>query len=98
MWRCAIWSRDQPEGFRYLVGTRLCFADGTPDIVAYPTDRDAYGRLCKLLSLANLHKDSEKGAPKLEFGDLAPFLSEATVVDLGAEDFTSGPALHPDCR
>src|SRR5690348_11865978 len=38
-----------PEGFRYLVGTRLVFADGTPDIVAYPTDRAAYGRLCKLL-------------------------------------------------
>jgi DNA polymerase III alpha subunit len=27
--------------FRYLVGLRLCFADGTPDIIAYPTDRVA---------------------------------------------------------
>ena len=90
MWRCAIWSRDRPTGFRYLVGTRLCFADGTPDIVAYPTDREAYGRLCKLLSIGNLRKDSEKGAPKLMFGDLAPALSEATVVDLDAEDFTMG--------
>ena len=79
-----------PEGFRYLVGTRLCFADGTPDIVAYPTDREAYGRLCKLLSLGNLHKDSEKGAPKLEFGNLAPALSDAKVVDMSAEDFTLG--------
>src|SRR5436190_18553308 len=26
-----------PPSFRYLVGTRLSFADGTPDIVAYPT-------------------------------------------------------------
>ena len=79
-----------PEGFRYLVGTRLCFADGTPDIVAYPTDREAYGRLCKLLSQANLNKDSEKGNSRLAFGDLAPSLSTAKVVDLAAEDFTVG--------
>ena len=31
--------------FRYVVGTRLCFSDGTPDILAYPTDRAAFGRL-----------------------------------------------------
>lgn len=85
-----------PEGFRYLVGTRICFADGTPDVIAYPTDRDAYGRLCKLISIGNQH--GEKGAAKLEFGDLAPGLSPNTVVDLGAEDFTEGQLfiLIPD--
>ena len=87
-----------PEGFRYLVGTRLCFADGTPDIVAYPTDREAYGRLCKLLSKANLRKESDKGNSRLEFGDLAPSLSAARVIDLAAEDFTLGQQfiLMPD--
>ncbi len=87
-----------PEGFRYLVGTRLCFADGTPDIVAYPTDRDAYGRLCKLISMGNLHKDGEKGHCRLAFDDLAPALSRAKVVDIGAEDFTPGQLfiLMPD--
>jgi error-prone DNA polymerase len=35
---------------RLLVGARLVFQDGTPDILAYPRDRDAYGRLCQLLS------------------------------------------------
>ncbi|HEX4298814.1 MAG TPA: error-prone DNA polymerase [Devosia sp.] len=87
-----------PAGFRYLVGTRLCFADGTPDIVAYPTDRDAYGRLCKLLSIGNLRKESEKGNSRLYFGDLAPGLSADTVVDLQAEDFTTGQLfiLVPD--
>ncbi|MBU1333620.1 MAG: error-prone DNA polymerase [Alphaproteobacteria bacterium] len=54
--------------FRYLVGVRLCFADGTPDIIAYPTDRLAYGRLCKLLTVAN--QRGEKGKPVLHFGDL----------------------------
>ena len=33
---------------KLLVGARLVFADGTPDILAYPTDRAAYGRLCRL--------------------------------------------------
>src|SRR5690606_15338817 len=41
-------------GFRYHVGARLVFADGTPDILAYPTDREAYGRLCLLLTTGNL--------------------------------------------
>ena len=87
-----------PQGFRYFVGTRLCFADGTPDIVAYPSDRDAYGRLCKLLSMGNLRKESEKGNSKLYFGDLAPALSDAKVVEIGAEDFTVGQLfiLMPD--
>ena len=39
---------------RLLVGARLVFADGTPDILAYPSDRAAYGRLCRLLSAGKL--------------------------------------------
>jgi error-prone DNA polymerase len=35
---------------KLLVGARLVFIDGTPDIIAYPQDRVAYGRLCRLLS------------------------------------------------
>ena len=64
-------ARDNGEinpDFRYLVGVRLCFADGTPDIIAYPTDRAAYGRLCKLLTMGN--RRGEKGNPKLLFSDL----------------------------
>jgi error-prone DNA polymerase len=54
--------------FRYVVGTRLVFADGTPDIIAYPTDRAAYGRLCALLSLGN--RRAPKGECLLNFEDL----------------------------
>ncbi len=57
-------------GFRYVVGVRLSFIDGTPDIVAYPSDRAAYGRLCRLLSRGNLRKESEKGDCRLTFDDL----------------------------
>ena len=38
-------------GLRLAVGARLVFADGTPDILAYPADRAGWGRLCRLLSL-----------------------------------------------
>ncbi len=39
---------------KLLVGARLVFADATPDILAYPTDKAAYGRLCRLLSEGKL--------------------------------------------
>ncbi len=60
---------------KLLVGARLVFADGTPDILAYPTDRAAYGRLSQLLSLGKLRvRDGErrawKGECTLFIGDL----------------------------
>ena len=61
---------DAPD-FRYVVGTRLCFADGTPDIIAYPSDRAAYGRLCQLLSHGNAK--GEKGYCHLLFEDMAAY-------------------------
>ena len=46
-------------GLHYHPGARLVFADGTPDILAYPRDRPAWGRLCRLLTRGNLR--AEKG-------------------------------------
>jgi error-prone DNA polymerase len=37
-------------GVRLIVGCRLDLADG-PSVLVYPTDRAAYARLCRLLSL-----------------------------------------------
>ena len=54
--------------FRLVVGARLAFADGTPDIVAYPVDRAGWGRLTRLLSLGNLRAD--KGECVLRLADL----------------------------
>jgi error-prone DNA polymerase len=53
---------------KLLVGARLVFVDGTPDILAYPTDRPAYGRLCRLLSTGKLR--AAKGECILRFEDL----------------------------
>ncbi|HEY4204252.1 MAG TPA: error-prone DNA polymerase [Xanthobacteraceae bacterium] len=56
---------------KLLVGARLVFTDGTPDILAYPRDREAYGRLCRLLSKGKLA--AEKGECHLRFDDLKEF-------------------------
>jgi error-prone DNA polymerase len=53
---------------KLLVGARLVFVDGTPDILAYPTDRAAYGRLCRLLSLGKTR--APKGDCYLALDDL----------------------------
>src|SRR5882672_82156 len=49
---------------RYVVGCRLAFRDGTSDIIAWPTDRIAYGRLCRLLTEGNIR--AEKGQCHLD--------------------------------
>ncbi len=56
------------EGFRLVVGARLAFADGTPDIVAYPVSRHGWGRLTRLLSTGNLR--AQKGDCILNLDDL----------------------------
>ncbi len=54
--------------FRVVTGVRLVFADGTPDILAYPVDRAAYGRLTRLLTIGNSR--SYKGTCTLFLDDL----------------------------
>jgi error-prone DNA polymerase len=56
---------------RLLIGSRLVFRDGTPDIIVYPKDRAAYGRLCQLLSRGKLR--APKGECFLDFADLMDF-------------------------
>lgn len=62
------WLHFQEPRPKLLVGARLVFADGTPDILAYPTDRAAYGRLCRLLSQGKLR--AAKGECVLTLDDL----------------------------
>ena len=59
---------DGKERPRLLIGVRLVFRDGTPDILAYPKDRKAYGRLCHLISRGKLR--AQKGECLLDFQDL----------------------------
>ena len=67
--RCAISHEERPDlAFRYHPGARLVFADGTPDILAYPMNRAGWGRLCRLLTTGNLR--AEKGHCHLTLADL----------------------------
>lgn len=63
---------------RLLIGSRLVFIDGTPDILVYPRDRAAYGRLCQLLSRGKLR--AEKGECHLRFEDLLDFVEGQLLV------------------
>jgi len=56
---------------RLLIGARLVFTDGTPDILVYPRDRAAYGRLCQLLSRGKLK--AKKSECFLTLDDLMDF-------------------------
>src|ERR1700722_19918890 len=49
---------------KLLVGTRLVTVDGF-EVLTYPTDRQAYGRLCQLLTQGNLK--AKKGECHLTF-------------------------------
>ena len=68
---------DQP-GFQLAVGARLVFSDDTPDILAYPRDRAAWGRLTRLLSLGKRRAD--KGDCILGLPDLLDHLQGLNLV------------------
>ena len=69
-----------PLDFRLATGARLVFADGTPDIIAYPATRRGWGRLTRLLSLGNLR--AEKGGCILRFDDLLGYLEDLLLIVL----------------
>ena len=66
--RAHLAKREQNLVLAYHPGARLVFADGTPDILAYPRDRAGWGRLTRLLTLGNLR--AEKGGCILHLDDL----------------------------
>ncbi len=58
---------------KLLIGSRLVFMDDTPDILVYPRDREAYGRLCRLLTRGKRGDDTAKGECHLKLDDLLEF-------------------------
>jgi len=62
------WSAGKEAGLRVLTGARLDFADGTPSVLCYPTDREAWGRLTRLLTVGQ--RRVKKGECHLTSPDL----------------------------
>ncbi|THD44487.1 MAG: DNA polymerase III subunit alpha [Bradyrhizobium sp.] len=69
--RAHVYARENREklgAFRVVTGARLVFVDDAPQVIVYPKDRAAYGRLSRLLSAGNLR--APKGACHLHFAEL----------------------------
>ena len=62
------WSKGREIGQRVFCGCRLDFADGTPGVLCYPTDREAWGRLTRLLTVGQ--RRAKKGECHLTLRDL----------------------------
>ena len=81
--------RESAGEFRLAIGARLVFRDGTPDILCYPKDRAAYGRLCRLLTRGNMR--AQKGDCALFLPDLLDCLDGQHLVVM--ENGAPPPAL-----
>jgi error-prone DNA polymerase len=81
---------------KFLAGCRLRLRDA-PDLVCYPTDRAAWGRLCRLLSVGK--NRAAKGECDLAYADVRAFSAgqvliavPPAVLDEGFEVFVRGAA------
>ncbi len=86
---------------KLLIGARIVFVDGTPDILVYPRDRAAYGRLCQLLTRGKRGDDIErieKGACHLGFADLLEFAQGQLLVLTLPHRFDAAKALDVFAR
>jgi error-prone DNA polymerase len=73
------------NGLRLLVGARLVTTDGL-ELIAYPQDREAYGRLSRLLSEGKLR--AEKGECHITLEDI--------LAHSDGQVFIAMPPHHPD--
>jgi error-prone DNA polymerase len=92
--RAHLIKREQKLALAYHPGVHLVFADGTPDILAYPRDRAAWGRLCRLLTRGNLR--AEKGECILYRDDLLEHIDglELIVMETSTWEHPSPPVLR----
>jgi error-prone DNA polymerase len=81
--RAHLAKREQKLTLRYHPGARLVFADGTPDILAYPRDRAAWGRLTRLLTVGNLR--GRKGECILQLDDLLAHSFGLELIAMGGD-------------
>jgi error-prone DNA polymerase len=93
--RAHLVKRENDFALRYHPGSRLMFADGTPDILAYPRDRAAWGQLCRLLTVGN--RRAKKGDCTLYLDDLLAHADGLELVVMGsvAPEEAGHAELHP---
>ncbi len=79
-------------GIKLLVGARLDLACGN-SLLCFPTERAAYGRLSRLLSLGR--RRAPKGECELHLGDLEAFAEGQIVVALAPHAYELLPPDPP---
>jgi error-prone DNA polymerase len=72
-------------GMRPLIGCRLDLTDA-PSLLAYPIDREGYGRLSRLLSLGKMR--AEKGGCELSLSDVATHREGIAFIAWPSDDLT----------
>jgi error-prone DNA polymerase len=82
-------------GLTPLIGCRLDLTDA-PSLLAYPTDRDGYARLSRLLSLGKMR--AEKGACELTLQDVADHSDGIAFIAWPEEDLDAFEADLPRLR
>ena len=82
---------------RPLIGCRVV-VEGWPDVLVYPRDRAAYGRLCRLLSLGRM-REQRRGAKSeclLSIFDLAHHSENCELIAMPGDDLDAFEARWPD--
>ncbi|QNA83778.1 DNA polymerase III subunit alpha [Sphingomonas sp. So64.6b] len=90
------WDAERATGVRSIVGTRLDLGDGNA-LLVYPSDRAAYGRMCRLLSIGKGR--AGKGACHLDWSDVEDW-NEGLIALLAPDraDATTEAALARTAR
>jgi error-prone DNA polymerase len=97
------WEEGKAQHLDVLTGARLQFTDGN-ELIVYPRDRAAYGRLCRLLSIgkaeidkdtAALPKAAERKVKPIGKGECVLSFEQATALGEGLIALVPAPA-EPD--
>jgi error-prone DNA polymerase len=79
-------------GMKFIAGARLDLEDA-PSLLAYPRDRAAYGRLCRLLTLGQ--RRAEKGKCILRLDDVAAHADGLIFIALPPEEVSPSLLAFP---
>ncbi|MGA8612344.1 MAG: PHP domain-containing protein, partial [Xanthobacteraceae bacterium] len=74
---------------KLIVGVRLVTVDGF-EVLAYPTDREAYGRLCRLITAGNLK--AKKGECHITFEEILGASDGQMLIAVSPLFLSSSPA------
>ncbi|RDE08318.1 error-prone DNA polymerase [Pelagibacterium lacus] len=86
--------QEKARAFKLVVGARLVFTDDTPDIVAYPHDKEGWAQLCRLLTRGNLL--AEKGDCILTLPDLVFACSGLSLMVMPGNDLSVLDKVLPE--